>query len=93
MKAVVAPVGLYHDCILTSQDWKVPQAWFAHFYDVGVLANAVTIYLAFNYSGWSQVPSSPPHLPDAFSHTLLFPKMSHVKEIRIIFGLPLLCEL
>jgi len=37
-------------------EWKVPQAWFAHFYDVGVIANAVTLYLNVRYSGWSQGP-------------------------------------
>jgi hypothetical protein len=31
--------------ILPVQDWSVPQAWFWHFYAIGVCANALTLLM------------------------------------------------
>lgn len=37
------------------QDWRVPQAWFGHFYVIGILASALTLSLVYRQDGMAQV--------------------------------------
>lgn len=37
------------------QDWKVPQSWFAHFYDIGVVVNLTLAVSAIKLHVFPQV--------------------------------------